>query len=136
MSYILVRFSVFWGCNPYQLRSEDDGEGEDESEEDEECEDISEEDKEGEDESEEDEEGEDESEEDEEGEDVYEEDEEAYSAPVRAVLVPAPGPPDATPGLMVDTTGQVKTPSCLPLAIVTNARSLKMKLDSLRTHSG
>ena len=56
-----------------------------------------------------------------------------YSAPVRAVLVPAPGPPDATPGLMVDTTGQVKTPSCLPLAIVTNARSLKMKLDSLRT---
>ena len=79
------------------------------------------------------EESEDDNEQDEESETDYEEDEEAYSAPMRAVLVSAPGPPGAPPGLTVDTTGKVKTPSCLPLAIVTNARSLKMKLDSLRT---
>ena len=64
-------------------------------------------------------------------------DDEAYSAPVRAVLVPAPAPPGAPaggpPGLTVDTTGQVAAPSCLPLGIITNARSLKMKVKSLRT---
>ena len=64
-------------------------------------------------------------------------DDEAFSAPIRAVLVPAPAPPGAPPGappdLTVDTTGQARAPSCLPLAIVTNARSLKMKQDNLRT---
>ena len=47
-------------------------------------------------------------------------DEEAYSFPVRAVLVPAPAPPGAPPGYTVDTTGQARAPSCLPLAMVTN----------------
>ena len=64
-------------------------------------------------------------------------DNEADSAPIRAVLVPAPAPPGAPagapPGLTVDTTGQVRAPSCLPLGIVTNARSLKMKMNNLRT---
>ena len=64
-------------------------------------------------------------------------DDEAYSAPVRAVLVPAPALPGAPagtpPGLTVDTSGKVEAPSCLPLGIVTNARSLKMKMKSLRT---
>ena len=65
--------------------------------------------------------------------DEFESDEEAYSAPVRAVLVPAPGLPGAPPGLMVDATGRDRAPSCIPLGIVTNSRSLKMKMDSLRT---
>ena len=64
-------------------------------------------------------------------------DEEAYSFPVRAVLVPAPALPDAPrgapPAYTVDTTGQARAPSCLPLVMVTNARSLKLKMDSLRT---
>ena len=63
-------------------------------------------------------------------------DDEAYSAPVRAVLVPAPAlpgaPAGAPSGLTVDTTGQVMAPSCLPLTIVTNARSLKMKMENLK----
>ena len=63
-------------------------------------------------------------------------DDEAYSAPVRAVLVPAPAlpgaPAGAPSGLTVDTTGQVRAPSCLPLTIVTNARSLKMKMENLK----
>ena len=54
-------------------------------------------------------------------------DDEAYSAPIRAVLVPAPAPEGAPagapPDLTVDTTGQAQAPSCLPLAIVTNALS-------------
>ena len=48
-------------------------------------------------------------------------DEEAYSALIRAVLVPAPALPGAPPDLTVDTSGQARAPSCLPLAIVTNA---------------
>ena len=60
-------------------------------------------------------------------------DEEAYSFPVRAVLVPAPALPGAPPAYTVDTSGQARAPSCLPLAMVTNARSLKAKLGSLRT---
>ena len=64
-------------------------------------------------------------------------DDEAYSAPIRAVLVPAPAPQGAPagapPDLTVDTTGQARAPSCLPLAIVTNARSLKIKINNLRT---
>ena len=64
-------------------------------------------------------------------------DEEAYSFPLRAVLVPAPALPDALPGappsFTVDTTGQAAAPSCLPLAMVTNARSLKLKMDNVRT---
>ena len=64
----------------------------------------------------------------------YDWDEEAFSAPIRAVLVPAPAlpgaPAGAPPDLTVDTTGLVNPPSCLPLAIVTNARSLKMKMEN------
>ena len=48
----------------------------------------------------------------------YDWDEEAFSAPIRAVLVPAPplpgAPAGAPPGLTVDTSGKVNTPSCLP----------------------
>ena len=60
-------------------------------------------------------------------------DEEAYSFPVRAVLVPAPAAPGAPPSYTVDITGQAEAPSCLPLAMVTNARSLKLKIDNVRT---
>ena len=64
-------------------------------------------------------------------------DDEADSAPIRAVLVPAPAlpgaPAGAPSGLTVDTTGQVRAPSCLPLVVVTNARSLKMKMNNLQT---
>ena len=56
-------------------------------------------------------------------------DEEAYSALIQAVLVPAPALPGAPPDLTVDTSGQARAPSCLPLAIVTNAWSLKMKMN-------
>ena len=63
----------------------------------------------------------------------FEGDDEAYSAPVRVVLVPAPSLPGAPPDLTVDSTGLATAPSCLPLGIVTNARSLKLKLENLRT---
>ena len=49
--------------------------------------------------------------------DEYDGDEEAYSAPVRAVLVPAPGLPGEPPGLVVDTSGGDGAPSCLPLEL-------------------
>ena len=60
-------------------------------------------------------------------------DEEAYSALIQAVLLPAPALPGAPPDLTVDTSGQARAPSYLPLAIVTNAWSLKMKMNNMRT---
>ena len=57
-------------------------------------------------------------------------DNEAYSHPVRAMLVPVQQPGPLL--LEVDTTGQARQPTCIPLCISTNARSLRSKMNNLR----
>ena len=60
---------------------------------------------------------------------------EADSAPIRAVLVPSleQGPTGAPLRLEVDTSGQARTPSCVPLCALTNPRSGWNKVRNIRT---
>ena len=65
----------------------------------------------------------------------FETDDEVDSEPVRAVLVPSAqqGGLGSPLRLEVDTTGQARQPSCVPLCVVTNPRSCYNKIDNLRT---
>ena len=60
---------------------------------------------------------------------------EAESAPVRPVLVPAQvqGPLGTPLQLEVDLTGQISTPTCVPLCVVTNPRSGWNKMNNICT---
>ena len=59
---------------------------------------------------------------------------EADTNPVRAVLITSShqGLPGAPLRLEVDTSGQVRAPSCVPLCVVTNPRSAWNKLHNVR----
>ena len=59
---------------------------------------------------------------------------EADTNPVRAVLITSShqGLPGAPLRLEVDTSGQVRAPSCVPICVVTNPRSAWNKLHNVR----
>ena len=60
---------------------------------------------------------------------------EVDSAPIRATLVPSAqqGPIGAPLQLEVDISGQVQSPRCVPLCVVTNPRSAWNKINNIRT---